>query len=100
MAFLEDVAESADASDLEEKADELIALIANLAMGAFYSEELQRLIKPPRYAHITIIGDPVSEARTAAQRHEEAKEYREQLRDAVPAVEHLVVELLDYQNWS
>lgn len=99
MAFLHTISDSADAEALEESAGALIALVANLVMGSFYAGELGKLLKPPHYVHAWILGDPASEARRDAQRREEACEYRQQLRDAVPAVERLLVELLDHQSW-
>ena len=100
MAFLEAVPESADTGVLEKQSAEFIALVASLSMGTFYANEIKKLIKPPRYARFGILGDPAYEARIEAQLRSDAKEYRQQLRTAAPAVEDLVVELLDHQNWE
>ena len=100
MAFLEAVPESADTGVLEKQSAEFIALVASLSMGTFYANEIKKLIQPPRYARFGILGDPAYEARIEAQLRSNAKEYRQQLRTAAPAVEDLVVELLDHQNWE
>jgi hypothetical protein len=56
-------------------------------MGAFFSQKLQKLLKPPSYGHFHIIGDhpdPVADAREHAERQIEMLQYRRQARDAGP----------------
>ena len=100
LKFLDDIQDDTAITELQKNAQELIGFVANLEMGKFYSERIGELTRRPRYASITIIGDPVSEARRRERLIKEAQEYREILRSNRDAVSALVIELLRFQPWQ
>jgi hypothetical protein len=99
IAFLNIISETDDVKFLEPKALELISLVRNLSMGEFYAGELQKLLKPPSGNIAVVLGDAESEMHAQIFHQKRAQKYREQLRQAIPEVERLIVEMLDYQNW-
>ena len=100
LKFLDEIEDNTDITELQKRSQELIDFVVNLEMGKFYSERISELIKKPRYASITAIGNPASEARDRERRIKEAKEYRQILRSNRDAVLALVVELLRFQQWQ
>ena len=100
LKFLDQITEDSDIRDLQKQAKNLIDFLGNLEMGLFYSQQIGELIQKPKYASITILGDPVSEARRRERLKKEAQEYREILKKNRNAVLSLAVELLRFQSWS
>ena len=100
LKFLDEIEDDTDIKELQRNAQELISFVADLEMGTFYSERIADLTRKPKYASITIIGDPVSEARRRDRLVKEAQEYRDILRTNRDAVIALVVELLRFQSWQ
>jgi hypothetical protein len=66
LAFLGRVTDSDSVLVLEERVNELSTLVGNLAMGGFFSEQLLKLLTPPKHVRMLVLGDPASEARHAA----------------------------------
>jgi len=85
---------------LEDSAEELLALVKCLSMGDFYVEAIGKHLSRPSRVGVWVLGDPIQEARQRELQRTWEREYREQLRTAVPAVERLVVEMLDFQTWD
>lgn len=99
MVFLATIGDSEEVSDLQAKGRELVTLVRCFAMGEFYSRAIWRHLKPPPGGGGVVIGNPASEARYKQNKREDAEKYRSRLRSAVPEVERLLVEMLDYQSW-
>lgn len=97
--FLSAIQDSDDAGHLEQQAKDLVAFVRCLAMGEFYSKQLEQLLAREFSPHAWVVGDPDSETRVSAELRKEDQEYRDQLRSVAPDVESLIVELLDYQAW-
>lgn len=102
LAFLSSITESCDVGVLQDQAKELVELVQNLVMGQFYGELLKALFdSPPIGFPITLGDEDPGLALERAEYYRTANEqYREQLRDAAPKVEGLIIEMLDYQTWG
>jgi len=100
LEFLYAIGDSDKVSILEVRSDELVGLVSTLAMGQYFGSAIAKLLKPPSSGMVLTIGDPTSEARARVHRAARDQQYRQQLRDVAPAVETLVVEMLDYQTWE
>ena len=101
LEFLQHI-EHAEATGIEGYATELADFIWHLPMGAFYSDEIRKLLEPPASASLFILGDrPDPHEREKERREEGARveAYRRQVSAARHRVEHLIVELLDFQTW-
>ncbi len=68
-------------------------------MGAFYAKRIKHMLKKPPVLGF-ISGDPVSVSRAIDKLHERDKAYRALLIEKCGEVEELVVELLDFQEWT
>jgi hypothetical protein len=85
MEFLAKI-EEWDAKKLHHCALELAALVHNLEMGAFYSEQVLQRTDPAVWKSANVGDFPYGH-------------YREMLRDKGSEVVTLIVEMLDYQVW-
>jgi hypothetical protein len=99
LNFLKVIEDDSDTKELDKKATELIEFISELEMGTFYARRLTELIRKPRYASSTSLGERGSELRYREKQKEYDQEYRNQLYKARNTVYTLVVELLRYQPW-
>jgi len=100
MSFLKHIHEKEGHEALVRKVEELMGIVRCLEMGEFYSECLKKLLKVPARGAVVIVGDPASEARFEETIKQHNHQYREQLAAALPEVENLIVEMLDYQVWA
>ena len=99
LKFLDHVLDTQTPYALQKRAEELVAFVAELEMGKFYSPQIHNLTKPRQYSHRATGGSgATAELQVAQQR--EAAEFREQLRNVRSRVVHLVVELLRFQSWG
>jgi len=95
--FLYEVSENVGSEALDSRVSELVAFVASLEMGAFYSERLFQLLDSPSGRLYVDLYE--SEEVTKHWHNEWEREYRGKLlanRDNALA---LVVELLRYQKW-
>ena len=93
------VAESDGVFLLGPRVSEFVDLVRNMTMGAFYANELLRILKPIPDPTQVVIGDEESEARHRDRQTRRDKRYRERVREATPLVEELIIEMLDFQLW-
>jgi len=98
LRFMDDLAvESTDLETLRGRASELIAFVAALHMGDFYSGRLGELISPIDHLLFLTTDTPQSEL---DQRHREHHvEYVEKIGAGRNEVLRLCAELLRYQDW-
>jgi hypothetical protein len=97
LRYLDEVKDNSDIAELEKNSQELVEFVYVLAMGMFYGQQIEKLVKKP------FVGVP--DVGLEGVRHEEYvvqcyKDYRNQLRNARDQVYWLAVEMLRYQPWS
>jgi len=107
LKFLDHISDTQKREELQVQAQELVDFVAELEMGAFYSKQINELIKPKKYMHAIAgrRGDATYQFAENIQRDHaamlrEAAEYREDLRKARGQVVKLIVELLRFQRWG
>jgi hypothetical protein len=81
---------------LVEQAKELVAFIAHLKMGTFYSSKIEDLTKDSAIYFYSLSDD----AQMDRQRQDNARAYREKLIKNRADVERLLVEMIVYQGWA
>lgn len=87
-----------DRETVERDVEDLVAFVAALEMGEFYSSRIGKLITAPAHAHVWSFDTPASEFERI--HGEEHREHVEQLIANRDAVLSLAAELLRYQNWE
>ncbi len=100
VVFLLELSETDfDSTDMESRVDELVRFIGELQMGAFYAEQIRKLIEPPSIVRGTLTGgfnNNANEHLDLEHRRDCVEKYQ---KDRDPTWE-LVVELLRYQTWE
>ena len=98
LKFLDHITDETSVEQLEKDTEELVSFVKALAMGGFYGEKIESLIKKPAWAYIRFLErDDDWEHRKHVSENE--MKYRNQLRTVREEVYGLAVELLRYQSW-
>ncbi|MCA9923886.1 MAG: HNH endonuclease [Anaerolineales bacterium] len=93
MQFLDsDIDSNPNWREMEEQANDLVDLVAELEMGNYYAKKIGELIKRPKIGWVAT-GDSEREER------KHRKIYFQQLIEARTQVQMLVIEMLRSQNW-
>lgn len=100
MYFILDIERAPfDAGKADKAVRELIQFVGNLNMGQFYSKKLKHLISPPSYLLALSLNASLGSETDAALAEYRAK-FQDMLLRSKDEVVALLVELLQYQNWS
>jgi hypothetical protein len=97
LQFLDSIGDDTDIGGLRQQADELVAFVAELEMGNFYSKKIRELTRD--YPPAGVVGDPEAEHQYRLKKRKWEETYRERLRRVRDEVYSLAVELLRFQPW-
>jgi hypothetical protein len=98
LQFLDSIDTDSDVQQLQRRAEELIAFIAALQMGEFYSSQIANLITRAYQWHVSDFYG--SNPEYDREYDKEEQQYRYQLQSAREGVYQLTMELLRYQSWG
>jgi len=97
--FLSNLEENGeDVKELFEQVNSLIEFIKSLEMGAFYSKELEKLIKQDRRPRAISIGSDYDSKYEQSKKDDNLQDRIKLIENSVKVID-LIIEILRYQKW-